>query len=83
MLLAAFSDIHGNKHALEAVLADLRRHAQDQVACLGDLVAYGAFPNEVIEAVRAANIPTVMGNYDVGVVAAGILIVGFLFNLVF
>jgi putative phosphoesterase len=67
MLLAAFSDIHANKHALEAVLDDIRRHAPDQVVCLGDLVGYGAFPNEVIEALRAASIPTVTGNYDDGV----------------
>jgi putative phosphoesterase len=37
------------------------------VICLGDLVGYGAFPNEVIERLRAEGIPTVMGNYDDGV----------------
>jgi len=67
MPLAAFSDIHGNKHALEKVLMDIRQHAPDQVVCLGDLVGYGAFPNEVIETMRAAGIPTVTGNYDDGV----------------
>jgi putative phosphoesterase len=67
MRLAAFSDVHGNKHALDAVLADIRRRAPDQVVCLGDLVGYGALPNEVIETIRAASIPTIMGNYDDGV----------------
>jgi putative phosphoesterase len=67
MLLAAFSDIHANKHALDAVLEDLHLRSLDQVVCLGDLVGYGAFPNETIERVRAANIPTLMGNYDEGV----------------
>jgi len=67
MLLAAFSDIHANQRALEAVLEDIRQQAPDQVACLGDLVGYGAFPNEVIATVRAAGIPTVTGNYDDGV----------------
>ncbi len=67
MRLAAFSDVHGNQRALEAVLADVRRHTPDQVLCLGDLVGYGAFPNEVIETIRAAGIPTVTGNYDDGV----------------
>ena len=67
MLLAAFSDIHANRHALEAVLDDIRRHAPDQTVCLGDLVGYGAFPNDVIETIRAAGIPTVTGNYDDGV----------------
>jgi len=67
MLLAAFSDIHANRHALEAVLKDIRQHAPDQVMCLGDLVGYGAFPNEVIETIRAEGIPTLTGNYDDGV----------------
>jgi putative phosphoesterase len=66
-LLAAFSDVHANKHALDAVLEDVRRHHPDQVICLGDLVGYGAFPNEVIATIRADNIPTVAGNYDDGV----------------
>ena len=67
MLLAAFSDVHGNLHALEAVLADVARRAPEQLVCLGDLVGYGAFPNEVIETIRAAGMPTIMGNYDDGV----------------
>jgi len=67
MLLAAFSDIHANRHALEAVLDDVRQHTPDHTVCLGDLVGYGAFPNEVIETIRAASIPTVTGNYDDGV----------------
>jgi putative phosphoesterase len=67
MLLAAFSDIHANKHALDAVLGDIARRAPDRVVCLGDLVGYGAFPNEVIETIRAEGIPTIVGNYDDGV----------------
>ena len=35
--------------------------------CLGDLVGYGTYPNEVVEFVRSRSIPTVMGNYDRGV----------------
>jgi diadenosine tetraphosphatase ApaH/serine/threonine PP2A family protein phosphatase len=35
--------------------------------CLGDLVGYGVFPNEVVAAIQASNIPTIMGNYDRGV----------------
>lgn len=67
MRLAAFSDIHGNMHALEAVLHHIESQAPDRVVCLGDLVGYGAFPNEVIEIVREADIPTITGNYDDGV----------------
>ena len=67
MRLGVFSDVHGNRHALEAVLEDLQRQRPDRVYCLGDLVGYGAFPNEVTERVRGGGFPTVMGNYDDGV----------------
>jgi predicted phosphodiesterase len=52
-----FGDIHGNLPARG--LANLH--------CLGDLVGYGTFPNEVVEAIRDRHIPTLMGNYDQGV----------------
>lgn len=67
MRLAVFSDVHGNRHALEAVLADIPRHSPDATYCLGDLVGYGAFPNEVIDRIRSAGFPTIIGNYDDGV----------------
>lgn len=62
-----FGDIHANIPALEAVLADMDRRGLTNLYCLGDLVGYGVFPNEVIDAIRARNIPTLMGNYDQGV----------------
>src|SRR5947207_660354 len=67
MRAAIFSDIHGNLPALEAVLADIGPQQFDAVYCLGDLVGYATFPNEVTERIRKENIPTVMGNYDDGV----------------
>ena len=67
MRIALLSDVHGNRHALEAVLADIDRQRPDRVYCLGDLVGYGAHPNEVIDLIRARGIPTVLGNYDDGV----------------
>jgi putative phosphoesterase len=65
--IALFSDIHGNLQALEAVLADIAAQRPDAVYCLGDLVGYGANPNEVTERVRGGGYQTVMGNYDDGV----------------
>lgn len=62
-----FGDIHGNLPALEAVLADIEAHEESPLYCLGDLVGYGTFPNEVISVIRERNIPTLMGNYDQGV----------------
>jgi putative phosphoesterase len=67
MRLAILTDIHANLHALEAVWADLEAQRPDAAYCLGDLVGYGAFPNEVIAFVRDRKVPTIMGNYDEGV----------------
>lgn len=67
MRIAAFSDVHGNKHALDAILEDVASRSADRNLCLGDLVGYGAFPNEVVERIRSEGVPTVAGNYDDGV----------------
>ena len=67
MKIAFFSDIHGNLAALQAVLEDLDRQDVDIAFCGGDLVGYGAFPNEVIELLRRRHWPVIMGNYDQGV----------------
>ncbi len=67
MKLAFFSDIHGNLHALQAVLQDIEKRQVDLSFCGGDLVGYGAFPEEVISLIREYHIPTVMGNYDQGI----------------
>jgi len=64
MRIAVLSDIHANLHALQAVHKDLLNANVDAVYCLGDLVGYGAFPNEVVEFVRANRFPTVMGSFD-------------------
>ncbi len=65
--VAVFSDPHGNGAATEAVLAAVAAEDPDAVYCLGDLVGYGARPNETIELIRQRGIPAVMGNYDDGV----------------
>jgi putative phosphoesterase len=65
--ITVFGDIHANLPALDAVLADIDARNLDNLYCLGDLVGYGVWPNEVITAVRQRNIPTIMGNYDQGV----------------
>src|SRR4051812_48420978 len=67
MRIAVFSDVHGNLPALDAVLDDIHQQHVEAVYCLGDLVGYGAFPNEVTERIRRDEIPTIMGNYDDGV----------------
>ncbi len=61
--LAIFSDVHGNLHALEAVLADARERADGWVVA-GDLAWGGPFPAEVIDRVRSLGCPVVLGNTD-------------------
>ena len=65
--ITIFGDIHGNLPALDAVLRDIDARGLRDLFCLGDLVGYGTFPNEVVELIRARGIPTLMGNYDQGV----------------
>jgi diadenosine tetraphosphatase ApaH/serine/threonine PP2A family protein phosphatase len=64
MTLAFFSDVHGN---LPALLADIDQRQPDMIFCLGDLVGYAPWPNEVIREVRRRGIPTIAGNYDQGI----------------
>ena len=64
---AVFSDVHGNLPGLEAIFADLEARGVGHVLCLGDLVGYGPFPDEVAALVRDRGIPCLMGNYDQGI----------------
>ncbi|WP_297425564.1 metallophosphoesterase family protein [Clostridium sp.] len=64
MRIAVISDIHSNILALESVLEDIKLKQVDLIVCLGDLVGYCTFPNEVINLIRQRNITTIMGNYD-------------------
>jgi putative phosphoesterase len=62
--VAVITDIHGNLAALEAVLAWIDAEGIERTYCGGDLVGYGAFPNEVCAVIEARAIPTIYGNYD-------------------
>ena len=67
MRIALFSDIHANLPALEACLANIALQKTDAIYCLGDLVGYNVWPNEVINLIRQRGIPTIAGNYDQGI----------------
>lgn len=67
MKIALFSDIHANLPALQAVLADIDSRNPDLIYCLGDLVGYAPYPNEVVNEIRKRKIPTIAGNYDEGI----------------
>ncbi len=62
MRILVVSDIHGNLHALDAVLE--AAGPVDSVWNLGDTVGYGAFPNEVVERMRDQATVNVRGNHD-------------------
>ena len=65
--VAVISDVHGNRHALEAVLADVEREQPDELWCLGDLVGYGPRPNPCCAAVERRAAFCLSGNHDLGV----------------
>ena len=59
------SDIHANREALAAVLARVRRKRWDKTVFLGDLVGYGAHPNQTVDMVRALKpLQAIRGNHD-------------------
>jgi predicted phosphodiesterase len=65
--VAVVSDIHANLAALEAVLAAIDASPPDEIWCLGDLVGYGARPNECCALVRERATVCLGGNHDLAV----------------
>lgn len=70
MKLAFISDIHANIHALRAVWTDLQHRQVDQIICLGDLVGYGANPNDSIRFVQRNIKRCTLGSSDARVAYA-------------
>ncbi|WP_106917182.1 metallophosphoesterase family protein [Chryseobacterium aurantiacum] len=62
--IAVFSDVHGNLPALDVVLNDMEKRGIRQKFCLGDLVDFAPWGNEVIEKIKSLNIPCLLGNHD-------------------
>ncbi|HWQ08616.1 MAG TPA: metallophosphoesterase family protein [Holophaga sp.] len=59
------SDIHANLHALKVVLRYARRRAIDHFVFLGDLVGYGAQPNQVLDRIQPLKPRIIVrGNHD-------------------
>ena len=67
MRIAVISDIHSNMEAFTRVLEDADSSFVDAMVCIGDVIGYGPEPNEAIRLIRKRNIPTVMGNHELGV----------------
>jgi len=64
------SDIHANLEALEVAIDWLREQQVDEIVCLGDVVGYGADPNECCRLVREAATVTLLGNHDAAVIGS-------------
>ena len=67
MTIAFCAVVHGNLPALEAVLTDLEQRRPDMIFCLSDLMGHAPWPNEVVNEMRRRGIPTLAGNYDLGI----------------
>jgi diadenosine tetraphosphatase ApaH/serine/threonine PP2A family protein phosphatase len=67
VLIAIFTDIHGNREAFEACLTHAERHPIDRYVFLGDFVGYGADPGFVVDKVKeftARGAIALLGNHD-------------------
>lgn len=67
MRVAVVSDVHGNRHAFEAVLDAVEEAGAEELWCLGDLVGYGAEPDACVELARRHAAVCLVGNHDLAV----------------
>jgi putative phosphoesterase len=65
MKFAVISDIHSNLHALQAAQERIEENEVEIIVCAGDIVGYGAFPNECCEIVRKLATHCIFGNHEV------------------
>lgn len=62
--IAIISDVHANILALKEVLNDIQNRSIDQIYCLGDLVDFAPWGNEVVAKIQEMGIPCLLGNHD-------------------
>jgi predicted phosphodiesterase len=68
MRVAIATDIHGNRHAFEAVIDAAEQDGAEELWCLGDLVGYGGDPDASVELARRHCSVCLAGNHDLAVV---------------
>jgi predicted phosphodiesterase len=66
--VAILSDVHGNLPAFQTVLADIEEQGVDAIWCLGDLVGYGAQPDECVALAKESCDHVLIGNHDLVVI---------------
>ena len=64
MRYGLIADVHGNLHALTAVITALERLGVERWICAGDVIGYGANPNECVQMVEALRAATIAGNHE-------------------
>ena len=64
MKVAIFSDVHGNKEALKAIINDIKKNNIDEIICLGDVIGIGPNPKECMDIIIDNNIEMVLGNHE-------------------
>ena len=67
MRIGIFSDVHANIEAMSAVLDAFKSERIDKYVCIGDVVGYGASPNECCDLIRKTASFTILGNHDAAV----------------
>ena len=67
MRIGIFSDVHANIEAMNAVVDAFRSERIDKYVCIGDVVGYGASPNECCDLIRKLASFTILGNHDAAV----------------
>jgi diadenosine tetraphosphatase ApaH/serine/threonine PP2A family protein phosphatase len=68
MRVAIATDIHGNRHAFQAVIAAAEEAGAEELWCLGDLVGYGGDPDASVDLARRHCTVCLAGNHDLAVV---------------
>jgi diadenosine tetraphosphatase ApaH/serine/threonine PP2A family protein phosphatase len=68
MRVAIATDIHGNRHAFQAVIAAAEEAGAEELWCLGDLVGYGGDPDASVDLARRHCSVCLAGNHDLAVV---------------
>lgn len=64
MKIAVFSDIHGNKYALNAIIESAKKEKVDKIICLGDIMGIGPNPKECLDIIMENEIEMLLGNHE-------------------
>lgn len=65
--IAFISDIHSNIPALEETIIDIKKRGIEDIYCLGDIIGYHSFPNQVIKVLKDEGVISIKGNHDLAI----------------